>query len=606
MDLREVDILHNRPVTEIRTINVTSGKFQQRISDLKNYIEELERNNTLDLKQIIYFMSTVYSLILPARNDDYYQTIHELKKEFQRRIKPSVKSQASKNQNSEAGITALLTGLDEICERRIKPSFDISKNRQTLKNEIHRLHDIIASLMGLALNISNKTRNVLDRLDHLTEGSLNVRFEDRIASIREILISKSAAILKEKLIAINVDPGPALRELRSKIDGMFAELPVVKFRRLQSQSTGDVIIVPSGLKASWNSLISSKYYFSENALKVMSFREFMNKQHLMQTKNVFLLSLFGYSMKFYEIVPLLLSTGHSISVLVYPEEKVLLDEVLSLHETEMITQCRSDDREKLCGVLCPVALPRQPLGKRIEYLYGHYNKDAATFSEDLTDHVYKEIIYANGDIATLDVGKKVILDNPGSKPVTIDVIDVKAGDHIRVYEQPDRSMLMNIIIEEDEHGRMEEIVEHSRKWKQCLLNYYKKNKKKSSEDHTFLLDELRQQGLTLSDRTLTRWLDPDDENLFPLADKSLMAIKELIHDPSFDAAFEGIMRSRTFYRSILISAGRELSSEISEYVVSGSTLQGELLARFRNEKIDELIKRSAPLRKIKGVKIMQR
>jgi hypothetical protein len=601
----EMNILHNKPVHEIIPVTITSSRFQRRIADLKNYIESLEKTYTLDLKQISYFLTTVYSLIIPSQNECYYQTIHELKKEFQRRIQRTVKSQASKNQNSEEEITALLTELDEICERRIKPSFDISKNRQIVKNEIHRLHDIIDSLMGLFLNISDKARNVLDRLDHLTEGSLNVRFEDRAASIKEILLSKTADILKDRLIAISVDPASVIKVFCGMIESIFAELPAVKCQSLQHQSGIDTLIVPSGLVSSWRTLISSQHYFNNNAIDVMSFREFMNKQHHMKPGRVFLLSLFGYSMKFYEIVPLLLSTQHSIHLLVYPEEKELLEEVINQHEFVSIEQCRSDDREKLCGVLCPVALPRQPLGKRLEYLY---ERDAftTTFIEDLTDHVFKEIIYDNGDIETLDVVKKVILDNPGTKPVTIDVIDIKTGDHIRVYEQPDRSMLMNIIIEEDDHGRMEKIMEHSRKWKQCLADYYKKNKKKGSEDHDFLLQELQKHELTVSSRTLTRWLDEEDDNLFPLSDNSLTVIKDLVQDTAFDESFDEVIRSKTFYRSILISAGRTLSSELCEYVLSGRTIKGELLARFRNKKIDELIERSAPLRKIKGVKIMQR
>jgi len=179
------------------------------------------------------------------------------------------------------------------------------------------------------------------------------------------------------------------------------------------------------------------------------------------------------------------------------------------------------------------------------------------------------------------------------------------GDTIRIYENTSKERLFEIASEDDTEGRLMEVVEYSKLWKRILRDYYNKRIKENpfyTEEN--LLQELQKNGSKIKCPTLRKWLKLDDKDLFPAQLINLIALKRTVKNDKLDKEFENIKRSKSFYRSIMIALGRDLSDEIMDYILSNGKFKGKILGRFSENQIRSFIMASAPLKKIKKIKII--
>jgi hypothetical protein len=83
--------------------------------------------------------------------------------------------------------------------------------------------------------------------------------------------------------------------------------------------------------------------------------------------------------------------------------------------------------------------------------------------------------------------------------------------------------------------------------------------------------------------------------MFP---QSLENLKDLIGQDFFK-----IYKSNKIYKSIMIAAGRDLSDEISDYIINKS--KGSFLSELGHEIINTLSEHNMPIRKIKSIEIVE-
>jgi hypothetical protein len=100
-------------------------------------------------------------------------------------------------------------------------------------------------------------------------------------------------------------------------------------------------------------------------------------------------------------------------------------------------------------------------------------------------------------------------------------------------------------------------------------------------------------------------LNKNDKERFPASIINLIALKKTIADEVLNENFEQIKKSRKLYRSIMIALGRDLSGEIMDYIISNSNEKGKILSNFSDEEIQSFVDKSAPLKTIKQIQIME-
>lgn len=108
-----------------------------------------------------------------------------------------------------------------------------------------------------------------------------------------------------------------------------------------------------------------------------------------------------------------------------------------------------------------------------------------------------------------------------------------------------------------------------------------------------------------SEATLKRWLSEEDREKFPASIKNLIAVKKTINNLELDEKFDSIKRSRKSYRSIMIALGKDMSSEIMEYIITEPKVKGKILEQFSDLQISKFIDANAPIRKIKKIEIVE-
>lgn len=175
------------------------------------------------------------------------------------------------------------------------------------------------------------------------------------------------------------------------------------------------------------------------------------------------------------------------------------------------------------------------------------------------------------------------------------------GDQIRVYDNTTKEQLYEIALKEDKEDRFRAIELASKLWKTSLLKYFAKKQFCTIED---LFTELKSNGLKVKNIiTLRKWLDPNDSVKFPQSLKDLYAIKTTLIDEDLNELFEEVKIARKAYNSILIALGKDLSEEITNYILTGE--KGKILNRLSESQIHEIVQKNAPIRKIKKIKLVE-
>ena len=449
-------------------------------------------------------------------------------------------------------------------------------------------------------------RNFTKFLYSIVVNGFSPEFIDQLEFIVRRITEITESEITENLYSINQEPENLIIEAKEKINDIFKYLDCSKFISLIIKENIDIIIVPSRLKNAWIKLKEKFIHLSKINPKIYSLNEFMKEQsHYVEPQNVYLLSLFGYNHKFYNLIRLLDKTSHKIHYILYSDEKELYKKEMGKIEDEQITEYNSNDRSKLCGIDFPIKKGLDSIHQRIEDLYSDYSDFDQQYHYDLSEHIIYRITFENSDIEEIDGTRTIIVENEQEEPRKEQVSNLEIKDKIRIYENTDRKKLFALAKQEDDERRLDVILSNSKLWKKSLLNYFQKTNNIFYTEEN-LLEELKANGAKLTLPTLRNWLDMNDDNLFPNRIENLKAIQRTIRNNNLDLAFKDIIKSRRLYRSIMISLGHNLSEELNEYVISKKTIKGEFLQKFGENQIDTFLNHTAPLRTIKNIEIIER
>jgi hypothetical protein len=187
---------------------------------------------------------------------------------------------------------------------------------------------------------------------------------------------------------------------------------------------------------------------------------------------------------------------------------------------------------------------------------------------------------------TLSANSSVILINENNKPTNNRVGDLRVGDKVRIYENQHKDVLLNSIVQSDEHGKFQKILEDSEKWKKILKDYCS--------------NDIKLQALALrcgvATSTVAGWFKLGSSTKFP---QNLDKLRDLMSEEDYLQ----IYKSNKNYKSITIAVGRDLSDEISNYIIRG--VKGSLLSKLNGDTIDAISQHNMPIRKIKSISIIE-
>ncbi len=437
-------------------------------------------------------------------------------------------------------------------------------------------------------------------------NGVSSEFEKYLEFVERILKEKTESEIAENLYSINQEPENVINEAKKRINDIFKYLNCSKFINLIIKDNIDILIVPTRFKKAWIELTKTFIYLEKINPKICSLNEFMKEQsQYVESQNVYLLSLFGYNLKFYDLIRLLDKTSHKIHYILYSDEKELYEKEIRKIKYEQLTEYNSDDRTNLCGIDFPIKKGLDSIHQRIEDLYSDYSDFDRKYHYDYSEHILYQITFDNSEVEEIDGTRTVIVENEQEEPRKEQVFNLEINDKIRIYENTDRKKLFALAKQEDNEGRLDVILSNSKLWKKSLLTYFQKT------DNIFyteenLLVELKSNGAKITLPTLKNWLDMDDDNLFPNRIENLKAIQKTIKSNEFDLALKDIIKSRRLYRSIMISLGHNLSDELNEYVISKKTIKGEFLQKFSENQIDSFLNHTAPLRTVKIIEMTNR
>ncbi len=278
---------------------------------------------------------------------------------------------------------------------------------------------------------------------------------------------------------------------------------------------------------------------------------------------------------------------HNVKWLLYENEYKKYTGFKNKYNNELIAEFQSQDRKRLSGIDYPEVSITETAEDLIDRIFDKDFIDDSNrgYETSYHDHIFKEITFVDDKSITLSANSSVILINQHNKAVNNRVGDLRVDDKVRIYENQHKDILFDSIVQSDKQGKFQQILEDSEKWKEILREYCTNDIK---------VNEIANEcGIASS--TVEGWLKPDSSTMFP---QSLGKLKDLLGQDFFK-----IYKSNKIYKSIMIAAGRDLSDEISDFIINKS--KGSFLSELGHEIINTLSEHNMPIRKIKSIEIVE-
>lgn len=458
-------------------------------------------------------------------------------------------------------------------------------------------------------NIENEYTVILSELYYYVRGILRLiipnseesRLRNQLTNLRIQFEFGGEDILQEKLYFCN-----NYTELWEKITKSFYEIMDTikennpKYERLKTiekEYDIDYILVPKDYVEVWKEEIKKlELIFT----KVIT----LNKLYKIDNK----VSCLLFYISNYEKFKILNESQHEIYFMLYNEEAKKLDEYKKRYKNKLLKEYKSEDRKKLVGIdyydYYIYEDIKEDINELIERLY-HEEEVSKDFRYEKVENIYYRISFDDGDEEIIDSHRVILLKKNDILEIQERVYNLIVGDKIRIYSNLHKDELYKIALSEDTQGIFKKIEEDSKFWKKLLLAYFYfkiENEKISLKD---IYKEFLGNGVTVSFDTMMKWIDLDNKEKFPSTNKNLIAIKKTLNNQKFNQRFQSILKSKKAYRSIMIALGRDLSDDITNYIISKGTQKGNVLSKFTDEQINAIINENSPLRtiiKIEGIK----
>lgn len=327
--------------------------------------------------------------------------------------------------------------------------------------------------------------------------------------------------------------------------------------------------------------------------KIITVSEFFNKEP--DGKTHLFLSLYSNGIFTDILLQKILSGNHKTKILCYKEEAKVMQMYLHDFQKEDETELRSVHRELLCGIKYPESsnINIENIDDWIKHLIG------------LDEHKYTradeqrfEIVFEDGEKTKERESRKVFVE--GYDELYKEIRELKKGDTVRIYRNPDKEILHDIVKLTDEKDLFKQVDCYSDLWKKALRSYFSNQ----GDDYTFdnLYLDLQSNGLSVNKFTLENWLREDCKIKFPQERRDLLAIIKTVQNSELNKNISKIIDLKKEYNGALNKAGRIFSDEIDHYILTKE--KGKMLNWLSDENINEIINIGAPIRIVKSIKLV--
>lgn len=332
-------------------------------------------------------------------------------------------------------------------------------------------------------------------------------------------------------------------------------------------------------------------YHGLKETKVISVSDFFRKET--DGKTHLFLSLYSNGIYTDVLLQKILASNHKTIILCYEEEAKAMQVYLQSFQKEDELELRSSHREKLCGLHYPETpnINDENIDEWIKYLIDFDEQKFTRGEEQKFD-----IAFEDNTRTTERESKSVFVDE--CEELYKEVRQLKKGDRVRIYQNPDKETLHDIIKMTDEKQLFSRVDYFSSLWKNSLRDYYAN--KGFGYHFENLYDELKDNGLSVDRNRLENWMKADEKTKFPMKKRDLLAIIKTVNHPELSNNIQNIFAIKTEYSGRMIKEGFEFSEEINTYILSKE--KGRMLSWLSEKHIEEIISVGAPMRTIKEIK----
>src|ERR1019366_6265204 len=141
-----------------------------------------------------------------------------------------------------------------------------------------------------------------------------------------------------------------------------------------------------------------------------------------------------------------------------------------------------------------------------------------------------------------------------------EVHQLNKGERVRIYQNPDKETLHDIIKMTDEKELFSRVDYFSSLWKNTLREY--DSSKGFAYHFENLFEELKENGLSVEQYRLENWMKPDNKTKFPMRKRDLLAIIKTVNHVELNKNIQNIFAIKTEYSGRIIKEGFEFSEEI--------------------------------------------
>ncbi|MBD3343274.1 MAG: hypothetical protein GF353_29530 [Candidatus Lokiarchaeota archaeon] len=434
--------------------------------------------------------------------------------------------------------------------------------------------------------------NLLNRIFSLAFPNNHNISSNQIEELRISFDRKGEDIILDRLDEIGIDD---YYDYWIAIKNSFNEILVKlgeenrKFEAILKLRKIDYLVVQKRNIDVWEKIINERF---RRKIRVISYKDY-TKLRSQNSKKICFIAFYGFK-HFKSIV----DNENEISIVLYSQEKRQIEKCKNRYQNELMKEYCSEDRKQLSDIEYPFAPKDETTSDVIERLFNQHPTDEREY-DYLTQNLSYEIYFNDSEFRVLDSNKTVLLASNGTE-LPVKVHDLNEGNKIRVYDNTTKEKLFDVALEADNEGRFGAINAASKRWKLSLIHYFMRN----LSDLNKLFEDLKANGLKITNiNTLKKWLDINDNVKFPQNLKDLHVIKKTINDESLNKYFDKIKRARKYYNSIMIALGRDLSDEITNFILNKE--KGKILIKFSDDQINEIVQMNAPIRKIHKIKVIE-
>lgn len=548
-------------------------------------------------------------------------------------------------------------------------------------NTIRILHTELSNAILEFIKIIDKTEQQNENLINLkkslrfirriypTTALNNERIKSRANDIFKEFEEEVEELFQDEYQSIDKDYRPDFELLKGQFKNIIAlvknDNAKAKWFKEQVKDV-DYIIVPKVVKAFWQKEIEKCVQTQQPIAKVRSLIDLNNIQHKEQVlqfykclkstqvltlkefeqketddKRYLFLSFYGNGVFPETLLERMYAKNVVSDILLYEEEYKAFQYHLYKFNDRTIQEFRSADREELSGIKYPETqnINSDNIDEWIKFLI-----DSENFKFSKKEEIRYEITFVE-DAKKIKQRESKNIYVEGYEEHHKEIRELKKGDKVRIYQNPDIEILHDIIKMTDEKELFSRVDKFSTLWKTSLwkyacstaiLNKYEalvrsknmadyenlsieaKNtisnteqalkdiimNESSSKSINYivhnLFEELVANGLSVSKNQLENWLHPDNKTKFPKRKIDFSAIVKTVNNEELNNNWKFIMETSKEYLGTLNHKGRKFADEIDNYILTKE--KGEMLSWLSDNHIEKIISDGAPLRTIKEIK----